>query len=311
MATWFKAPAVGTSTESQLMSNYPIGIYLHGRPNRDNYVVMSMCVSYLHPCIDAVDLVASVCLVRTFGGNPTPALSTTVGGIKLTRTNAAVFNLCTVAALDRALAAMTQANLWVYVNITTFMPYQSISGLCSVLDKTRDSDLRRLQTAMTDQTVILRSQLALVAEQNAVAENARVLAEQALAGVLARSDPATAAASSATSASSADVVCVTPAARSVSPPAKRLKLSDMAAQLSAAQTTDDAAVIVPHLVKALTHFTQALETNGRCSVCLEAEADCVYMPCMHVCVCQACAPNVAAQCPLCRSPSTWKRILRN
>mmetsp|Transcript_26611 Transcript_26611/g.61152 ORF Transcript_26611/g.61152 Transcript_26611/m.61152 type:complete len:209 (-) Transcript_26611:208-834(-) len=46
------------------------------------------------------------------------------------------------------------------------------------------------------------------------------------------------------------------------------------------------------------------ERAGTCTMCLEALCSCVFLPCSHVCCCQACASRLCEQenplCPLCR-----------
>ena len=48
------------------------------------------------------------------------------------------------------------------------------------------------------------------------------------------------------------------------------------------------------------------EDDGLCVCCLDRPRDIVFLSCMHVVVCEQCAPRTAS-CPTCRVPITEKR----
>lgn len=50
----------------------------------------------------------------------------------------------------------------------------------------------------------------------------------------------------------------------------------------------------------LAEENRQLRQQKVCKVCLDAEIGMVFLPCGHLCCCQACAPNVG-QCPVCRA----------
>lgn len=50
----------------------------------------------------------------------------------------------------------------------------------------------------------------------------------------------------------------------------------------------------------LAEENRQLRQQKVCKVCLDAEIGIVFLPCGHLCCCQACAPNVG-QCPVCRA----------
>jgi hypothetical protein len=39
-----------------------------------------------------------------------------------------------------------------------------------------------------------------------------------------------------------------------------------------------------------------------CAVCMDAPKNRVVLPCMHMCVCEACARLLRDRCPVCRGP---------
>lgn len=191
MAVWFRCPALNNNTVGRLMSKYPIGIHLHrDRDNGDN-VMMSFVVYYLHPCFDRVDCTVTACLVRTYGGQPT-ALTATANAIGIMLNEASQFALCTVSALDRAVAAAEAGRVWIYFRITNFIPAASISGLCLVLDKSNGSALNILSEELRHQLDILQANIKLVTADRQIVEDARQLAEQALTQTLSRTDTASA-----------------------------------------------------------------------------------------------------------------------
>ena len=40
----------------------------------------------------------------------------------------------------------------------------------------------------------------------------------------------------------------------------------------------------------------------QCVVCMDAPKNHVVLPCMHMCVCEACAQLLRDRCPVCRGP---------
>jgi hypothetical protein len=40
----------------------------------------------------------------------------------------------------------------------------------------------------------------------------------------------------------------------------------------------------------------------QCVVCMDAPKNRVVLPCMHMCVCEACAQLLRDRCPVCRGP---------
>ena len=52
--------------------------------------------------------------------------------------------------------------------------------------------------------------------------------------------------------------------------------------------------------------TREVEEESLCICCLDRPRDIVFLSCMHVVVCEQCAPRTAS-CPTCRVPITEKR----
>ena len=50
-----------------------------------------------------------------------------------------------------------------------------------------------------------------------------------------------------------------------------------------------------------------LQTRGRCVICAENCANCIFYPCKHICVCSMC--YVINRCPVCRSDITSHSIV--
>ena len=46
----------------------------------------------------------------------------------------------------------------------------------------------------------------------------------------------------------------------------------------------------------------AAPEETQCVVCMDAPKDCIVLPCMHMCVCEACAQLLRDRCPVCRGP---------
>ena len=44
------------------------------------------------------------------------------------------------------------------------------------------------------------------------------------------------------------------------------------------------------------------EEETMCVVCMDAPKNRVVLPCMHMCVCEACAQLLRDRCPVCRGP---------
>ena len=66
------------------------------------------------------------------------------------------------------------------------------------------------------------------------------------------------------------------------------------------------------LERGLQQTSERHEEEMECVVCMNAPRTHVFMPCKHMCVCEACATNVmeqdpalavAKRCPICRGPA--------
>lgn len=66
-------------------------------------------------------------------------------------------------------------------------------------------------------------------------------------------------------------------------------------------TTKTASEYAPTKSESKQACSESLRRNKECNICMDAEADSVFMPCRHMCACKTCADKLY-HCPICRKP---------